>query len=127
MTVAPSFAVLQERSGAQIVLRGSWSATQGDAVEKIADELARTIPAGPSELDMSGVERLDTLGAWVINRLLHMCAARDARITLKGVREAQEILLREAAYRAARVWCWRVGMFATALRFSGKWLHQSGG
>ena len=82
MTVAPSFAVLQERSGAQIVLRGSWSATQGDAVEKIADELARTIPAGPSELDMSGVERLDTLGAWVINRLLHMCAARDARITL---------------------------------------------
>ena len=100
MTVAPSFAVLQERSGAQIVLRGSWSSTQGDAVEKIADELARNIPAGPSELDMSGVERLDTLGAWVINRLLHMCAARDARITLKGVREAQEILLREAAYRA---------------------------
>lgn len=99
MNVAPSFVFLQNISGLRVILRGSWSAAQGDTAEKTADELIRSIPTGLLLLDLSEVERVDTLGAWLINRLIHLCAIRGAQITLTGAGEAQEILLREAAYR----------------------------
>ena len=52
----------------RLQLDGRWTADQAPAVEAAAARIAASGRAGPLALDLSGIERLDTLGAWVLER-----------------------------------------------------------
>ena len=77
------------RDGDQrLVAGGAWIADNADAMQSLLDELAAA-PA-PATLDLAAVERLDTFGAFALNRL-----RGQPRATLTGVRDAQRGLLDE--------------------------------
>ena len=65
---------------------GAWIADNADAMQTLLDATA----APAATLDVAGVERLDTFGAWAIARL-----RGEPRAALTGVRETQRGLLDE--------------------------------
>ena len=100
MTAEPSFAVEQLAGGLRLRLAGRWTSDQANAVE--AGATALTGAAGKSPrivLDLSGVDRLDTLGAWVLDRTRSELGTAGAKAEFAGLSEAQKILLQEIAYR----------------------------
>ena len=69
-------------------------------VEIRALELSKSLKTKQVIFDLGGVERLDTLGAWVINRVLHEAKLRGVTISMTGVSEAHGLMLAETTYRA---------------------------
>lgn len=62
-------AALRDRTAdGRLTLDGRWTADQGPAVEAAAAGIAAAGRAGPVAVDLSAIERLDTLGAWVLER-----------------------------------------------------------
>lgn len=89
-------AVERMRDGVAARLAGRWTADQAPAVEAAAAEI---VAAGaPVVIDLSGLARLDTLGAWVLERTR---AALPAGTAYAGASPEHLILLREVAYREA--------------------------
>ncbi|NBJ10804.1 ABC transporter permease [Microvirga arsenatis] len=92
-----------ERTGEQTIVRlsGPWTAPHAEQVEILAGEIAAEADRFPLYLDLSGVERLDTLGAWTLDRARHELSARGQAAFAHASPE-QKILLEEAAYRDFR-------------------------
>lgn len=88
-TVAVSTAGLET----VISLAGTW--TTVTAAE--ADPAVRAIESGHSDgvlrIDLSGIGRLDTAGAWIIHRLVSGCEERGATVTLSGVSAEADTLI----------------------------------
>ncbi|GJD53166.1 hypothetical protein OPKNFCMD_5937 [Methylobacterium crusticola] len=85
------------RDGALARLGGRWTADQAPAVEAAAAEILGSAgTAGRVLIDLSGLERLDTLGAWVLERTR---AGIGAAAGYAGASPEHLILLREVAYR----------------------------
>jgi phospholipid/cholesterol/gamma-HCH transport system permease protein len=58
---------------------GPWTAAHADALERLVDEAAPQVAAAQRiSLDMAGVEALDTIGAWLLERLVRS-SDRDGR------------------------------------------------
>ncbi|WP_460448632.1 ABC transporter permease [Alsobacter sp. SYSU BS001988] len=93
--------VVVERSGADVRLRflGRWTSEQAEAVEREAARLPQEAEgAGRVLMDLSGVDRLDTLGAWVLDRARTDFVRRGQEAGFVGVDERKRILLHEVAY-----------------------------
>lgn len=97
-----------ERVGQDLraVLRGRWTADQAARVEAIADEFAGL--AGQEGLsgrgyrlliDLAGVDRLDTLGAWVLDRTRQALDASGLAASFVGARPEHGLLLQEVSHR----------------------------
>jgi len=75
---------------------GSWTAQYAADLEHLVD---RAVAQGASvarvELDMAGVENIDTYGAWLLERLLRGFAEADRRITVVGLQERFRGLINE--------------------------------
>ena len=54
-----------DAGGGRVILRGRWTADQGPAVESASARIAAQGRTQPVLVDLSGLARLDTLGAWV--------------------------------------------------------------
>ena len=76
---------------------GSWTAQHAAELERLVDS---AVAQGPSvarvDLDMAGVESIDTFGAWLLERLLRGFAEGDRRITVVGLPERFRGLINEA-------------------------------
>ena len=85
-------------------LGGHWTVDASAAIEARADGLL-TESAGARRvvLDLGRVARLDTAGAWLIDRARQTLHAKGIDATLEAIRPEYEILLREARYRALAV------------------------
>lgn len=87
-----------EQDGKQltIVLRGDWTADQAAIIEP---ELARwpgfRHEATRARLDMSGVTRLDTMGAYVLSRFQFNSGSDGMRVEIVGARSEYVTLLKE--------------------------------
>lgn len=58
---------------------GTWTAEQAGRIEKLIDAATRRYPdARNVDIDLQGLERLDTFGAWLIERLSRAFSARGA-------------------------------------------------
>jgi phospholipid/cholesterol/gamma-HCH transport system permease protein len=81
-------------------LYGRWTADQAPAVERCVAEIAG-LGAHDRRLifDLSHVERLDTLGAWVLDRTRHDLGAAGHSADFVGASPEHHILLNEVAYR----------------------------
>ncbi|MEH3144518.1 MAG: MlaE family lipid ABC transporter permease subunit [Methylobacterium frigidaeris] len=80
-------------------LLGRWTADQGPAVEAAADALLRAGADGRVLIDLSGLERLDTLGAWVLERARADLERAGRHVAYGGAAPEHRILLREVGYR----------------------------
>jgi phospholipid/cholesterol/gamma-HCH transport system permease protein len=100
MSSVPAYAIDRSGSRATAVLTGDWTSTAAEAVENAGLRLAKEAGnAGAILFDLSGVDRLDTLGAWVLDRTRHELTEAGVTADYGDLSEPQSILLHEAAYR----------------------------
>jgi phospholipid/cholesterol/gamma-HCH transport system permease protein len=68
----------------QFAVAGSWTAAHADRLEQLVEEAARGGADTPYvAIDMAGVDELDTLGAWLLERLSRSpdLAGKETRFT----------------------------------------------
>ena len=104
ISAAPDFSVQKEGETLRIALSGAWTIAASRALEKAANALgaagkgAGGKGAARVAIDFAGVARLDTAGAWMIDKARAQIAAGGAATEYEGLDSDQSILLREAAY-----------------------------
>src|SRR3954471_6878486 len=67
-----------------LIAAGSWTAAHSEALERLVDPAAVQFAGARSvAIDMAGVQHLDTLGAWLLKRLIRGWRerGRDAEYT----------------------------------------------
>jgi phospholipid/cholesterol/gamma-HCH transport system permease protein len=75
---------------------GAWIAENAHSLEaRIAAESRRTGRPKRVDIDMRGVERLDTFGAWLLERLVRIYSARGANTQVTGLKEDYRALMDE--------------------------------
>jgi phospholipid/cholesterol/gamma-HCH transport system permease protein len=87
-----------ESDGARLRLAGSgaWIAQNARRLESEIDGAARRYSAAKHvDIDMGGVERLDTFGAWLLERLRRAFATRGADTQVSGLKEDFRALIDE--------------------------------
>jgi phospholipid/cholesterol/gamma-HCH transport system permease protein len=96
---APGFSVARDGTNVRIALSGGWTIAASRALEASADELdAAGVGAGHVSFDFGGVERLDTAGAWLIDKARQKYAAAGVGADYAATTPDQQTLLHEAAY-----------------------------
>ena len=86
---APRFVRVEGAEGVRFAVSGAWIADNADAMQALLNKVAAA-PGAVRTLDLAGVERLDTFGAWAIAQ-----AGAILRAPLTGVRETQRELVEE--------------------------------
>ncbi|HUZ33652.1 MAG TPA: MlaE family lipid ABC transporter permease subunit [Xanthobacteraceae bacterium] len=89
---------------------GAWTVERAAELERIVDAAARRYQAAPSiDIDLAKLERLDTFGAWLIERLKRTLIAAGATARIVGLSDSDRGLIEElrlvnqvAAQRHAR-------------------------
>ncbi|MCI0598121.1 MAG: ABC transporter permease [Beijerinckiaceae bacterium] len=100
MTDGPEFSSDRHGDTVRLVLGGRWTVDASAAIEARAGALvAESSEARQVILDLGRVARLDTAGAWLIDRARQALQAKGIDARLESVRPEFEILLREAGYR----------------------------
>jgi len=81
----------------QLAAAGSWTAPNAADLEALIDDaVARGRKLGRVELNMAGVENLDTFGAWLLERLLRDCAEGGRGISVTGLPDRFRGIINEA-------------------------------
>lgn len=100
MPIAPAIASERTAAGVRIGLTGGWTIDVGAPLEAAAADLVADVDgAGAALIDLSAVERLDTAGAWVIDRSVQALASRGVATQVVGASPEHALLLQEAHYR----------------------------
>jgi phospholipid/cholesterol/gamma-HCH transport system permease protein len=100
MPDAPAIASERTAAGVRLACAGGWTIDFGARLEKQADSLVADAEGAHDALfDLSGVEAMDTAGAWVIDRSMQALMARGVTTRVVGARAEHAILLKEAHYR----------------------------
>ncbi|HYF55792.1 MAG TPA: ABC transporter permease, partial [Salinarimonas sp.] len=100
LTHEPHAVLDRDGTGARVLLSGRWTADQAPGVEARVAEVAGAVADERRVLlDLAGVERLDTLGAWVLDRTRHELGTRGLSADFVNARAEHRILLDEVAYR----------------------------
>ena len=95
----PDFSVETDGASARLLLRGAWTLSASRALESAAERLAGAAGGARSALiDLTGVSRLDTAGAWLIDKARKQMAASGVAAGVDGASPENAILLREAAF-----------------------------
>ena len=90
----------QTGDGLGVMLSGRWTVEHAPAAEACMAELARRAEGVRRVIiDVADVERLDTLGAWVLDRTRHELGESGLQADFSGARPEHRILLDEVAYR----------------------------
>ena len=83
-----------ERLG--LAATGAWTAERATELEKIVDDMAARYGAARSiDIDLSGLERLDTFGAWLIERLGRTFVARGSATRIVNLSDKDRGLIEE--------------------------------
>jgi phospholipid/cholesterol/gamma-HCH transport system permease protein len=88
-------ALIQPGEG-RVALTGYWTADQAPSVEAAASRIAGHAAAHPVLVDLGGIQRLDTLGAWVLERARGEIEAAGGRLSYANASPEHRILLGEA-------------------------------
>lgn len=86
--------------GLRVSLSGDWTLIASHLLEQRAQQI---VAAGESEkfiaIDLAPMQRLDTAGAWLINRARRDLARAGVAVALENARPEHNTLLEEAGYR----------------------------
>ena len=100
MSVAPSVTRKIADDGIVLSLVGGWIVGEGRTLETSAASLiSGGRGARSATIDLAGVDRMDTAGAWLIDRARAELTAEGVPAAYHGARPEQALLLREAGYR----------------------------
>jgi phospholipid/cholesterol/gamma-HCH transport system permease protein len=100
MSTQPVFLVETAGNAVRLTLAGVWTLEASRAIEERASALVEAARnAKLAVLDLAGVERLDTGGAWLIGRACASLGAAGVTSRFEQVRPEYAILLKEAKYR----------------------------
>ncbi len=90
-----------ERAGSKVTaaLAGFWTAEHARKVETLVRQIADEADRHHLIIDLKGVQRLDTLGAWVLDRTRHELGEKGLASDFVNASQEQHILLNEVAYR----------------------------
>jgi len=100
MAQDPRFSSEPSGDAIRLSLAGSWTIEAAPGIEAHASGIAGAIGVSRRAIfDFGGIERLDTAGAWLIDRTRRDLAAKGVDIKLERLRPEFGILLREAHYR----------------------------
>jgi phospholipid/cholesterol/gamma-HCH transport system permease protein len=80
-------------------LTGRWTAEHAAMVETLIADILTEASRPRVILDLAGVDRLDTLGAWVLDRTRHELGEKGLAADFVNASPEQRILLDEVAYR----------------------------
>ena len=100
MSVAPTVTRQTGGDGLILSLAGDWTVANSAALEERAASLAE--PARQEAgaiLDLSAVNRMDTAGAWAIDRARAELADAGIKADYRGARPEYALLLKEAGYQ----------------------------
>jgi phospholipid/cholesterol/gamma-HCH transport system permease protein len=90
LTATPSGDLLELRPG------GSWTAANGAALEALSDAVSPQLDRSKTvKLDLSGVRELDTLGAWLLEKMSRRAASAGHRAEVVGVADNYAGLIEE--------------------------------
>jgi phospholipid/cholesterol/gamma-HCH transport system permease protein len=96
----PQVAVTEEGGTRTVALSGAWTTRTVAELDAELRELEAAEDGGKVRLDLSGVGKMDTAGAWIVERFLAASAARGMEIELTSPSEAVSTLL-SAVHEAA--------------------------
>ena len=100
MSGQPEFSVESGNSAVRLSLAGPWTLEASRAIEDAAGKLVEAATgARLAVLDLAGVERMDTAGAWLIDRARVTLEAAGIASRFERVRPEYAILFEEAKYR----------------------------
>ena len=94
MSAEPRFEKAATGGESRLRAVGSWTTDHADALERLAGGFSPPAGAG-STIDVAGIERLDTFGAWVIERLTRTSQTAGGEVTLVDIPERYRGLLEE--------------------------------
>ncbi len=95
----PDFTVERDGETLRIALRGAWTIRASRALEHAAAALASAARGAKAvAIDFTGVARLDTAGAWMIDKARTEMQAAGASAAYAALTQDQQILLTEAGY-----------------------------
>jgi len=90
LTATPSGDVLELRPG------GSWTAANGAALEALSDGVTEQLDRSKTiKMDMAEVRELDTLGAWLLEKISRRAASAGHRTEVVGVADNYAGLIEE--------------------------------
>ncbi len=100
MSQAPQVSFDRLADGVRFSLAGQWTVDSGALLEtNLATLIANAAGAARAVLDFGGIDRLDTSGAWLIDRTRQDLGRKGVEIRVENLRPEYEILLTEAHYR----------------------------
>lgn len=104
MPQPPDFSAETAGGVTRLSLTGGWTIDASDTLEGAARSLAEASAGAPAVvIDLSGVERLDTAGAWLIDRARRAAEALGGTPRIERARPEHQILLKELEGRDASV------------------------
>jgi phospholipid/cholesterol/gamma-HCH transport system permease protein len=79
----------------KLAAAGAWTANSARELESLIDTQSRKRGIRRVDIDMGGVERLDTFGAWLLERLVRNFKARGAETRIVGLSDDYRGLIEE--------------------------------
>ena len=100
MPQTPGYMASPTQDGLKLSLTGSWTVDRVQMLEaQAAALLAQAGTAAQAILDFAKLDRLDTSGAWLIDRTRRSLTDRGVAMRVENLRPEHEILLAEAHFR----------------------------
>jgi phospholipid/cholesterol/gamma-HCH transport system permease protein len=99
VATTPSVTRQAGQDGVVLSLAGEWIVGAGHELETAGASLLSSANGAKSVvLDLAALTRMDTAGAWFIDRARDELAASGAAVSCRGERPEQDLLLKEAGY-----------------------------
>jgi len=98
----PRIDIAEAEGGHRAVLTGNWTTRTVAEVDTTVRKIEKDVKIKNLRVDLAGIHRIDTAGAWLIERLLAAMRARNIQPEVTGVGEAAKILLKAVEDAAQR-------------------------
>ncbi len=96
MNAAPKLTTSLTDDSGQMYAAGSWTASQVSTLEPVVEAATRSVSgARVLQLDMSAVDEIDTIGAWLLERMIRRIRQAGSEIQTVGTRERFAGLIEE--------------------------------
>jgi phospholipid/cholesterol/gamma-HCH transport system permease protein len=87
MTLTPLMTSKVVPEGLEFALAGSWTAAHSECLEQLVDGAVReAAKAQRIAIDMAGIDELDTLGAWLLERLTRNFKSNGKHTRVTGLK-----------------------------------------
>jgi phospholipid/cholesterol/gamma-HCH transport system permease protein len=96
MSAAPTLTTNLTNGGARIYAAGSWTAAQVSALEPAVETATCAVSGARTlQLDLSAIDEIDTIGAWLLERMIRRVRQAGSDIETVGIRDRFTGLMEE--------------------------------